>query len=474
VRFAAPIGALMLLLPVGAGAWPLANPSAELPDPVTPEQPLGWRAIGWGGFEATFAWFDGGPDGQKALRVEGVATGGEGDGKWISDPTTVPQGNLTLKLGHAYRSDVETAVLVWTSDGAAVEAYIEVATLPASLSWTQREDTVVLPDYAKQFSVMHVIRQTGFLETDAWTVTQVAPPKKYKSIVSLTFDDGWTSAYQHLIPLMESRGLRGTHFLISGYIDTPGYAGDYIGGARITQLLEKGHEIASHTILHEDMSQVTTAYLTENLELSKLRLEKTGAKVVGFAWPLGKYTEEGKKLAAQRYLYVETVLPGTNVPPYDTAALRRYVVTNTTTSKEIEDYITEAELVEGGWIQLLYHRASEDAPLDSFVTPVSFAATLDVLQARGADVRPVGEVLGVWTPAPIVAETPEVVEGGKTFAQPQVFAPHAQLSPPDAGGCQAAPNAPAPVALLLLLLVPAGLSLGCRGPARGVRPATAV
>lgn len=436
-------------------------------DPLLPGEPAGWEANAWGDVQATFTWLDAtitpgvSHHGVHALRVDAVAADKPaeyfaGDAKWWPKPFAVAPGNGKYVLSHWYRSNVETRSIAWVTDGGSQTQFFPLATLPPTSQWTKTESTLNIPEWATHMRVMHVIDKTGWLETDTYSALRQPPSKKQRAIVSLTFDDGWVTAYAYLVNQMDKRGIKGTHFIITEYMDKVGYTADYIGSKKVKELLANGHEVGSHTLLHDDMSKVTPEVLNENLELSKIRLENLGAKVVSFAWPYGFFLPEQAERAHQTYNLVRTVQAGINVPPYNTKQLFGFVVTNTATVAEIEEAVKQTEEIEGAWLILIYHRADEEAPNSAYVTPQSFVDTLDMLQKRNADIRPMGAVLGIWEPVPLPPEPTKEKLCCKAFDPPAPFTPSDSLlhkqgdGGEDPSGCTAGRVPTAPVALVLL------------------------
>lgn len=131
---------------------------------------------------------------------------------------------------------------------------------------------------------------------------------------------------------------------------------------------------------------------------------------------------------------------GVNRKPYPLHDLLAVVVTNTTTLDEIKTLCEEAA-ADDAWLILVYHRSSPEAKLDSEVTPQSFQATLDYLVAAGHDVRPMGEILGIWQPTPIVDPPAPDIVTGKSFDPPDAVTSAVADDPlPGAGprdGCDA-------------------------------------
>ncbi len=83
--------------------------------------------------------------------------------------------------------------------------------------------------------------------------------------VVLTFDDGYVSVLDQALPIMQSFGFRGTTFIISGlvglnaaqarnanrYIDR-----DLLGWEQLSELVNCGIEIGSHTVHHPDLTRL--------------------------------------------------------------------------------------------------------------------------------------------------------------------------------------------------------------------------
>lgn len=452
-----------LLLPAAASAVPVPNPSFEDADPLDPASPAHWSMASWGDLKSTLTWVEGGRTGKRCVRAEVTAAGKEGDAKWWSDPITPDAGTAPYLIGTWYRSNVKTHLYVMFSDGAQQNEFLEVAVAPSAAAWTRLSGAVIVPPWVKQLRVLQLIDQVGFLEVDDVNADRGVKTGK-RPLVSITFDDGWVSAYNTLIPKMAKYGYKGTHFIISGYMDKPGYQADYITHKQVKKLLADGHEVGSHTLLHEDMAQMTDQYLVQNMTESRAELEKFGSQIRGIAPPFGSYNDHARERAAETYQYLRTVKHGLNLPPYQIHELLAVVVTWQMTLAEVEDLLTEAEYEEGAWVVLLFHRAAltaEDIPVDSlgaYVMPSRFQEMMDLLKKHDADVRPMGEILGVWKATPLPPEpTAAVVEGGKSLPPPSAVQRFGKPSEPGASGCDARPVAAHHGPWLLALL--AGLLL---------------
>jgi peptidoglycan/xylan/chitin deacetylase (PgdA/CDA1 family) len=62
---------------------------------------------------------------------------------------------------------------------------------------------------------------------------------------AITFDDGGSSAL-HAAAALEARGWRGSFFITTGRIDTPGF----LSTDQVRELAQRGHEVGSHSRTH--------------------------------------------------------------------------------------------------------------------------------------------------------------------------------------------------------------------------------
>jgi peptidoglycan/xylan/chitin deacetylase (PgdA/CDA1 family) len=123
--------------------------------------------------------------------------------------------------------------------------------------------------------------------------------------IALTFDDGYY-AHFYLAKLLNKFGIKATFFIITGLKKWQNIP--LIPLPLLKQMIKEGHEIASHTHLHNDLTSCDLSTIENELKTSKEFLEKiTGSKVTGFAYPYGKYNNLVKKLVAKYYEYARTI-----------------------------------------------------------------------------------------------------------------------------------------------------------------------
>ncbi|PFP88709.1 hypothetical protein COK02_18485 [Bacillus cereus] len=146
--------------------------------------------------------------------------------------------------------------------------------------------------------------------------------KKRKPIVSFLSDDGTTQEFSILKPLYDAKGIKATMAIVPTFIGTTGY----ITLDQLKQLHREGHDIASHTHTHPNMTTITDETILRNeLKNSRDQLNAWGiTDVESIVYPQGGWNENVLKIANEYYL--NGVLAGTsklNYPPIDTYKVNR-------------------------------------------------------------------------------------------------------------------------------------------------------
>ena len=118
--------------------------------------------------------------------------------------------------------------------------------------------------------------------------------EKYKKAITFSYDDGITQDIR-LVELMNKYGIKCTFNINSEKMGMPGTLereGNTLSFYRLTaydvKKVYEGHEIASHTLLHKRLTEMTDEGVIEAVEKDRLTLsELVGYEVVGFAYPCG-------------------------------------------------------------------------------------------------------------------------------------------------------------------------------------------
>lgn len=141
--------------------------------------------------------------------------------------------------------------------------------------------------------------------------------------MSFTFDDFPRSAYVEGGAVLESLGVRGTYYAAPGLMGSSNELGPHFTAGDIYSLLDKGHELATHTYSHTSCRSVSTSEFRDDVTKGIREIESlTRRKVRNFAYPLGHVTLATKQALAPFVTSARSVIPGLNGPECDLNLLR--------------------------------------------------------------------------------------------------------------------------------------------------------
>jgi len=145
----------------------------------------------------------------------------------------------------------------------------------------------------------------GCISLGEWLTSQGSTQAVERRVV-LTFDDGFGSMWENVLPLLKEFGFRATFFIV------PGYVGKTLWGDPLTRRwsMEENHgrlpfsmmnwdqivrmteahmEIGSHTLSHPDLTDISEEDArTEICESKEYLEEKLAVQVRGFCFPGGR------------------------------------------------------------------------------------------------------------------------------------------------------------------------------------------
>ena len=221
-------------------------------------------------------------------------------------------------------------------------------------------------------------------------------------LISVTFDDGPESIYTNALPILQKDGIHTTQYIISGTLEDH----NYMSVAQIKSMQANGHEVASHTITHPDLTSLTDQELTHELLGSKQTLTKDfGPNIVDFTSPYGSYNAHTLQMIGKYYRSQKNSegdpaaneLEAINTKAkFDPMNITSYSVRQTTTSADIKKLL-EAARENNGWLVLTYHQIDESNDVYA-VTPAVFAKQMQLIDDSNMRSATVGQVLNVLLP----------------------------------------------------------------------------
>lgn len=231
-----------------------------------------------------------------------------------------------------------------------------------------------------------------------------ASPSIQNGVVSLTFDDGTVGQYEYAWPIMQSRGVVGTFYVISNYVNAP--AGSFftphgfMTDRQINDLFQHGNEIGSHGVTHNSMSDLPLSDVRTEMANSKSALERmiSGLTVKDFAYPFGGGNSQTDLIAKDYYQSVRYDA-GDPIPlPCNQFALPAWATTNTPNDNaQLVAYKHTVDLAYNSkeWIILYFH---EVLPASQIVNEYdtstqTFEQVIDYVQSKGMEILTVNQAL---------------------------------------------------------------------------------
>lgn len=183
----------------------------------------------------------------------------------------------------------------------------------------------------------------------------------YAGGVAFTFDDGFESMREIVLPIMIERGVVGTIFVTTGLLNEEGY----IKSSDVNSFVEAGWELGTHSIIHESFTEMDSTLLRANLLQPLSDLKKlTGYDVISVASPFGNYNDQVLAMASNYYdIHVNawSDADGDNDwSTIDPMNIHRWTIRNIDTVDDVCERI-KAQKDDGVFV-IVFHNVTEDEP----------------------------------------------------------------------------------------------------------------
>ena len=227
--------------------------------------------------------------------------------------------------------------------------------------------------------------------------------KTVKNLVTIVSDDGNIEDFTRLKPLFDRKGIKATFATrVDGQENK---ASNMMSYSQLKQLQDEGHEIASHTFSHTNLTTVTKTVAEEQLKKSKELLEANGIVCDGIYYPNGVYTTETLELARKYYKHGVATWTSkngvdlkTNYAPIDLYAITRTSYGNMNTAfngdKAIADF--ETSLATPSWFVICIHGAEFRDTTHGNSSLEGLTKFIDHVKSKGIDIVPTREALKIY------------------------------------------------------------------------------
>jgi len=221
----------------------------------------------------------------------------------------------------------------------------------------------------------------------------VAPPVP---LISFTFDDFPRSALLAGGGILERRGLRGTYYAALGLEGKDDSAGRMFDAADITALLERGHELGSHTFSHSHSWRTETDVYEQDIIRNDEALERMvpGARFESFSYPISDPRPLTKGRAARHFRSCRAGGQVPNAGHTDVNQLASFFLEKSRDNVGAIRAAVDANRDRGGWLIFSTHDVCA-SPSPFGVTPEVFEEVVDYAVRSGGQILPVARALDV-------------------------------------------------------------------------------
>jgi len=192
--------------------------------------------------------------------------------------------------------------------------------------------------------------------------------------VSYTFDDGCSNQFVKAIPLFDEFGYKMTLFTVINWPST--------NWTKLQSAANNGHEVASHTLNHPNLSTVSLSNQLLELQNSRLEIDKkiTNAKCLTIAYPncaVGDYATVGQNYISARGCqgFIEGKTPKDFL---NISSLVCGTESTLKTADNLNSKITSA-ITTKGWLVFLFHGIDNDGGYSPF-SSVELRKSLEYVQ----------------------------------------------------------------------------------------------
>jgi peptidoglycan/xylan/chitin deacetylase (PgdA/CDA1 family) len=257
----------------------------------------------------------------------------------------------------------------------------------------------------------------------------------FKTVVSLTFDDGDESQYSlGFQRALQPHGIHGTFYTVTGWT---GVNSGAMTWPQLSDLANNGNDVGGHTVDHIDLTSTsyTTAQKTAEVCNNFQDLANHGMDPVSFAYPFGAYDANAKQIVKSCGFSSARITGGLDrngtgagpvyaeaIPPQDPYAVRTVYNNGGSapyTLSFLENSVIAAAQNGGGWAPLVFHEICSQTydPANYSYCSTSWAPTeLDIFNQFLDWLGNAGQPGGA--PAGVVVQTARQVVNGPDQAPP--------------------------------------------------------
>lgn len=280
-------------------------------------------------------------------------------------------------------------------------AYVEIGVYSGTLTTTtaaviECSKSVLcnggLPTNPEESVYLQIIELINDLKNSGVSAAEIAAAvvnrtRDTRTLVTFVDDDGRAEVMERLKPLSEQYGIPFVVAMITDRIDVDGS----LTAAQLVELQRIGWEIASHTMGHVKLGELTDEEQETQLEGSKAALETIGLKVDTICYPYSSVNDNTHKIARKYYKCgrCTNMREWLNESPLETWDLRvtpfgMYFETRTesefdTSSLDYYKWMVDRAVSENAWLIFMTHCAEHDETQQAYLTQtIEYIQSLEI------------------------------------------------------------------------------------------------
>jgi peptidoglycan/xylan/chitin deacetylase (PgdA/CDA1 family) len=129
------------------------------------------------------------------------------------------------------------------------------------------------------------IMLVGVLDRVSDLTAQTSENTAIDKVVILNFDDNRKSQFTQAKPILDKYGFKATFYVVCKYLDNKK---GFMNWEELETLYREGHDIGSHTMNHDNLSDSSKKSLEYQIGRAKECLEEHGINATSFAYPFDK------------------------------------------------------------------------------------------------------------------------------------------------------------------------------------------
>lgn len=318
----------------------------------------------------------------KQLQVTTVASTLQAS--WEPQPVTVSPHEL-LTFSTQYSSDVETEIGMDFTFANGTHSYEVVQKLNPVSDMTLVTVPIEIPTDVVAITPSLQLARIGNLKTANEKLSRSKQPASFAApMVSITFDDGKLTSYLNGAQQLDAYGFKGTYYVNPGLFGTAGY----MKQENAFDLLNRGHQIGSHTNTHIDLTSFTPDDVVRELDTSNQAVHALGVQIIDFASPYGKQDDAILPFVMARQATNRGTEAGINTKQnFNPSNLKGLFMRKEVTDLELRTYLSRAKNYNG-WLILIYHEIEVgDSPF--VLDKATLERHLQIIKESGVQVRTV-------------------------------------------------------------------------------------